>query len=91
MYAGNTVGKRVASADQARSYERGIMLRNRELTDRELLLFSIIISFGLFYVVALILLLTVLNVGGWDVAAADFIALTGPALMSQLLYRWTIS
>lgn len=67
------------------------MLRNKELTDRELLFFSIIVSFGLFYVVALILLLTVLNVGGWDVAAAGFIALTGPAAMSQLLYRWTIS
>lgn len=67
------------------------MLRNKDLTDRELLFFSILVSFVLFYIVALILLLAVLNASGWDTAAAGFIALTGPVAMSQLLYRWTIS
>lgn len=67
------------------------MLRNKDLTDRELLFSSILVSFVLFYIVALILLLALLNVSGWDTAAAGFIALTGPVAMSQLLYRWTIS
>ena len=67
------------------------MLRNKDLTDREHLFFSILVSFVLFYVVALILLFAALNTSGWDTAAAGFLALTGPVAMSQLLYRWTIS
>jgi hypothetical protein len=67
------------------------MLRNKELTDRELLFFSILVSFVLFYIVAVILLLVMLRSSGWETAAAGFMALTGPGAMSQLLYRWTVS
>jgi hypothetical protein len=67
------------------------MLSKKELTDRELLFFSILVSFVVFYVISIILLFTALRISGWETAASGFMALTGPIVMSQLLYRWTVS
>ena len=67
------------------------MLSKQELTDRELLFSSIIVSLVLCYIVAVLLLLKLLGAGGWETAAAGFVALMGPLGMSQLLYRWTVS
>lgn len=67
------------------------MLSKKELTDRELLFFSILVSFVVFYVISIILLFTALKIIGWEAAVSGFMALTGPLVMSQLLYRWTFS
>lgn len=67
------------------------MRRKDGLTDRELLFFSILVSFVLFYLISVILLLTAVGVSGWDAAGAGLIALLAPVVLSQLLYRWTVS
>jgi len=67
------------------------MLAKSDSTSRERFFFSMLIAFVVHYFIVVILLLAIWKLGGWEKAAAGCIALTGPIVLSQLLYRWTVS
>lgn len=67
------------------------MIVRSDARNRERFFFSLLVAFAVHYLIAVILLLSVLKLPGWETAAAGFIALIGPAVLSQVMYRWTVS
>ena len=63
----------------------------QDLVKREQLALSVVVALTVFYVVAVVLLLAVWDLSGWQTAAMGFVALTGPAALALVFYRWTVS
>jgi len=67
------------------------MIVRTESRNRERFFFSMLVAFVVHYLIAVIVLLSVWHLDGWEKAGAGFMALMGPVLLSQLMYRWTVS